>query len=71
MPESNAELNEESSFFRSRLESTEGSLHPGEEAKMTTAKDIGKKTKVLKKMVTQLVIVRERLKKQLSSLVRV
>ncbi|KAK7316258.1 hypothetical protein VNO77_35148 [Canavalia gladiata] len=68
LSESNAELNEELSFLRSRLESLEGSLHREEEAKMATAKDIGKQTKVLKTLMKQLAFERERLKQQLSSL---
>ncbi|CAL0321701.1 unnamed protein product [Lupinus luteus] len=68
LSESNAELNEELSFSRTRLECLEGSLHREEEAKMATAKDLGRKTKVLKNLVTQLAVERERLKLQLSSL---
>ncbi|TKY50113.1 WPP domain-interacting tail-anchored protein 1 [Spatholobus suberectus] len=68
LSESNAELNEELSFLRSRLESLEGSLHQEEEVRMATAKDIGKQAKVLKKLVTQLAVERERLKQQISSL---
>ncbi|XP_027357828.1 WPP domain-interacting tail-anchored protein 1-like isoform X2 [Abrus precatorius] len=68
LSESNAELNEELSFLKNRLESLEGSLHREEEAKMATANDIGKQTKVLKTLLKQLAIERERLKQQLSSL---
>ncbi|XP_061367801.1 WPP domain-interacting tail-anchored protein 1-like [Gastrolobium bilobum] len=68
LSESNADLNEELSFLRSRLECLMGSLHREEEAKMATAKDVGKQTKALKNLVTQLAIERERLKQQLSSL---
>ncbi|XP_061344260.1 WPP domain-interacting tail-anchored protein 1-like [Gastrolobium bilobum] len=68
LSESNADLNEEVSFLRSRLECLEGSLHQVEEAKVATAKDIGKRTKVFKNLVTQLAVERERLNKQLSSL---
>lgn len=68
LSESNADLNEEVSFLRSRLECLEGSLHKAEEAKMTTAKDIGRRTKVFKSLVTQLALERERLNKKLSSL---
>ncbi|ESW23424.1 hypothetical protein PHAVU_004G045500 [Phaseolus vulgaris] len=68
LSESNAELNEELNFLRSRLESVEGSLHQEEEAKMETAKDIGKQAKVIKKLITQLAVERERIKQQISSL---
>ncbi|KAJ1413985.1 Zinc finger, RING-type [Sesbania bispinosa] len=64
LSESNAELNEELSFLRNRLECLEGSLHREEEAKIATAKDIGKQTKFFKNLVTQLAIERERLKQQ-------
>ncbi|KAK7266656.1 hypothetical protein RIF29_19306 [Crotalaria pallida] len=64
LSESNAELNEELSFLRGRLECLEGSLHREEEAKMATAKDLEKQTKVLKNLVTQLALERERLKLQ-------
>lgn len=68
LSESNADLNEEVSFLRSRLECLEGSLHKAEEAKMTTAKDIGRRTKVFKSLLRQLALERERLNKKLSSL---
>ncbi|CAJ2669222.1 unnamed protein product [Trifolium pratense] len=68
LSESNADLNEEVNFLRSKLECLERSLHQAEEAKMTTAKDIGKRTKFFKSLVTQLALERERLNKKLSSL---
>jgi len=67
LSESNADLNEEVSFLRSRLECLEGSLHKAEEANMTTAKDIGKQTKVFKSLVTQLALERERLIKKVKT----
>ncbi|QCD93851.1 hypothetical protein DEO72_LG5g1927 [Vigna unguiculata] len=66
LSESNAELNEELSFLRNRLESVEESLHREEEMKMETAKGIGKQAKVFKKLITQLAVERERLKQQVS-----
>lgn len=69
LSESNSDLNEELSFLRSRLECLEGSLHQMEEAKVASAKDIGKQTKVLKNFVMQLAVERERLNKQLAFLV--
>ncbi|KAE9615718.1 hypothetical protein Lal_00017329 [Lupinus albus] len=68
LSESNAELNEEASFLRSRLECLEGSLHQVEEAKVATAKDVSKRTIVFKQLLTQLAVERERLYKQLSHL---
>ncbi|XP_040868138.1 WPP domain-interacting tail-anchored protein 1 isoform X2 [Glycine max] len=68
LSESNSDLNEELNFSRSRLECLEGSLHQVEEAKVASAKDIGKQTKVFKNLVMQLAVERERLNKQLSSL---
>ncbi|KAG2715370.1 hypothetical protein I3843_03G075800 [Carya illinoinensis] len=68
LSESNAELNEELSFLRGRLESLEASLHQAQEMKKATAKDIGIRTKVITDLVMQLAIERERLHKQLSSL---
>ncbi|KAI5431884.1 WPP domain-interacting tail-anchored protein 1 [Lathyrus oleraceus] len=68
LSESNADLNEEISFLRNRLEYLEGSLRQSEEAKRATAKDIGKRTKVFKSLVTQLALEREHLNKKLSSL---
>lgn len=58
LSETNAELNEELNFLRSRLECLEGSLHREEEAKMATAKDIGKQTKLFQNLVTQLAVER-------------
>lgn len=67
LSESNADLNEEVSFLRSRLECLEGSLQKAEEAKMTTAKNIGKQTKVFKSLLTQLALERERLNKKVKT----
>ncbi|KAL1322926.1 WPP domain-interacting tail-anchored protein 1 [Arachis ipaensis] len=66
--ETNAELNEELSFLRNRLECLEGSLHLVEEAKVATAKDIRKRTMIFQNLITQIALERERLNKQLSSL---
>ncbi|KAL6994093.1 hypothetical protein U1Q18_012197 [Sarracenia purpurea var. burkii] len=70
LSESNADLNEELRFLRSRLGSLEASLHQAEEAKLTTAKDIGIRTKVIANLVMQLAFERERLHKQISSLTK-
>lgn len=64
LSESNAELNEELSFLRSRLGCLEESLHREEAAKMATAKDIGMHIMKFKTLATQLAVERERLNKQ-------
>jgi len=64
LSESYTDLNEELSFLRSRLHCLEGSLHQVEEAKVASAKDIGKQTKVFRSLVMQLAVERERLNKQ-------
>ncbi|KAK4271879.1 hypothetical protein QN277_020507 [Acacia crassicarpa] len=68
LSESNAELNEELSFLRSRFECLEETLHQVEKTKMATAKDIGMHIMNFKTLVTQLAVERERLNKQISSL---
>ncbi|KAI9121554.1 hypothetical protein K1719_008587 [Acacia pycnantha] len=68
LSESNAELNEELSFLRSRFECLEETLHQVEKTKMATAKDIGMHIMNFKTLVTQLAVERERLNKQMSSL---
>ncbi|XP_068345561.1 WPP domain-interacting tail-anchored protein 1-like [Pyrus communis] len=68
LSESNADLNEEISFLRGRLEFLEASLHQAEEVKMATATDIGIQSKVLTNLLMQLAFERERLHKQISSL---
>lgn len=67
LSESNADLNEDISFLRNRLEYLEGSLRQAEEAKRATAKDIGKRTKVFKSLVTQLALEREHLNKKVKT----
>ncbi|CAK7335213.1 unnamed protein product [Dovyalis caffra] len=68
LSETNADLNEELSFLRGRLECLEASLNRAEETKMATAKDICFQTKVITDLVMQLAIERERLHKQIASL---
>ncbi|XP_055961355.1 WPP domain-interacting tail-anchored protein 1 isoform X2 [Mercurialis annua] len=68
LSESNAELTEELGFLRGKLVSLEASLNRTEETKMTTARDIGIRTKVITDLVMQLAIERERLHKQITSL---
>ncbi|KAF5725573.1 hypothetical protein HS088_TW23G00297 [Tripterygium wilfordii] len=69
LSETYADLNKELSFWRSRLECLEASLDHAEETRMATAKDIGLQTKVITNLLMQLAIERERLHKQISSLV--
>ncbi|XP_010553942.1 PREDICTED: WPP domain-interacting tail-anchored protein 1-like isoform X2 [Tarenaya hassleriana] len=59
--ESNAELNEELSYLRGRLKELE-------ELKTRTAKDIGVRNKIMKNLVMQLAVERERLHQQISTL---
>ncbi|KAM3760790.1 hypothetical protein ACB098_01G219400 [Castanea mollissima] len=68
LSESNMELHKEMSFFSSRLESLEASLHQAEEMKIANAKDIAIRKKVITDLVMQLSIERERLHKQISTL---
>lgn len=64
LSDSNAELNEELRFLRTRMECLETSLHHAEETKVETAKDISVRTKVITSLVMQLACERERLHKQ-------
>nr|XP_010915281.1 WPP domain-interacting tail-anchored protein 1 isoform X1 [Elaeis guineensis]XP_010915282.1 WPP domain-interacting tail-anchored protein 1 isoform X1 [Elaeis guineensis]XP_029119014.1 WPP domain-interacting tail-anchored protein 1 isoform X1 [Elaeis guineensis] len=68
LTETNLELNEELGFVRSRLECLETSLHQADVAKMTTAKDIGIRSKIITDLVMKLALERERLQLQISAL---
>ncbi|WCJ25482.1 WPP domain-interacting protein 1 [Euphorbia peplus] len=68
LSESNAELNEELSFLRGRLEGMEASLNQAEETKIAAAKDINFRTKVITDLVMQLAVEREHLHKQMAKL---
>lgn len=68
LSESNAQLNDEVSFLRGRMEGLEGSLRHAEESKLANAKNIGIRTKIIANLVMRLAIERERLHKQLTSL---
>lgn len=61
LTETNLELNEELCFLRSRIEILENSLRQAEHAKVSSAKDIGIRTKVIADLVTKLALERERL----------
>ncbi|KAG1335390.1 WPP domain-interacting tail-anchored protein 1 [Cocos nucifera] len=68
LTETNLELNEELGFVRSRLECLETSLHQADVAKMTTAKDIGIRSKIITDLVMKLALERERFQLQISAL---
>ncbi|GLU01711.1 hypothetical protein SLE2022_190010 [Rubroshorea leprosula] len=68
LSESNAELSEELSFLRGRLECLEASLNQAEEMKMATAKDINIHAKIIRNLLSQLAVERERLHRQISVL---
>ncbi|XP_021296420.1 WPP domain-interacting tail-anchored protein 1 isoform X2 [Herrania umbratica] len=68
LSETNAELSEELSFLRGRLDCLEASLNQAEEIKMATAKDIGIRTKLIANLLMQLAVERERLHQQISAL---
>ncbi|KAL0450410.1 UNVERIFIED_CONTAM: WPP domain-interacting tail-anchored protein 1 [Sesamum latifolium] len=70
LSESNAELIEEVTFLRRRVEHLETSLHQADEAKKESAKDIRLRTKLIADLVVQLALERERLHKQISSLTK-
>ncbi|CAA2960264.1 WPP domain-interacting tail-anchored 1 [Olea europaea subsp. europaea] len=70
LSESNADLVERINFLTSRTEDLEASLYQAEEAKKKTAKDIGVHTKFIADLVVQLALERERLHKQIISLVK-
>uniref|UniRef100_A0ACD5VR42 Uncharacterized protein n=1 Tax=Avena sativa TaxID=4498 RepID=A0ACD5VR42_AVESA len=61
LTDTNLELNEESSFLRVRVESLENSLRLANRLKLSTAKDIGIKTKTITDLVAKLALERERL----------
>ncbi|XP_010528444.1 PREDICTED: WPP domain-interacting tail-anchored protein 1-like isoform X2 [Tarenaya hassleriana] len=64
----NTELNEEVKFLRGRLKELEQSLHQAEEVKTQTAKDIGVRNKIMRNLVMQLAVERERIHRQISTL---
>ncbi|KAK4393235.1 WPP domain-interacting tail-anchored protein 1 [Sesamum angolense] len=70
LSESKAELIEEVTFLRRRVEHLEMSLHQADEAKKESAKDIRLRTKLIADLVVQLALERERLHKQISSLTK-
>lgn len=64
LSEANAELNEELSFLRGKMELFEGSMTRAEDMKVRNAKDIRYRADVMANLVMQLAVERERLHKQ-------
>ncbi|KAK3140420.1 hypothetical protein QOZ80_5AG0400710 [Eleusine coracana subsp. coracana] len=65
LTDTNLELSEELSFLRGRVESLEASLREANHVKMSTAKDIGIRTKIITDLVSKLALERERLHLQI------
>jgi chromosome segregation ATPase len=61
LTDTNLEFSEELSFLRDRVESLETSLHEANHVKMSTAKDIGIRTKIITDLISKLALERERL----------
>uniref|UniRef100_A0A0D9UYL2 WIT1/2 N-terminal helical bundle domain-containing protein n=1 Tax=Leersia perrieri TaxID=77586 RepID=A0A0D9UYL2_9ORYZ len=70
LTDTNLELSEELSFLRGRVESLENSLCNANQLKISTAKDIGMKTKSITDMVAKLALERERLHLQIVTLTK-
>ncbi|KAK8451786.1 hypothetical protein SEVIR_5G004832v4 [Setaria viridis] len=70
LTDTNLELSEELSFLRGRVESLENSLHQANQLKVSTAKDIGSKTKIITDLVAKLALERERLHVQIVTLTK-
>ncbi|KAG8045464.1 hypothetical protein GUJ93_ZPchr0008g12612 [Zizania palustris] len=70
LTDTNLELSEELSFLRGRVESLENSLCQANQFKMSTAKDIGTKTKTITDLVAKLALERERLHLQIVTLTK-
>ncbi|KAA8529290.1 hypothetical protein F0562_033911 [Nyssa sinensis] len=67
LTETNLELNKELSFLRTRMECLETSLQQANDAKVASAKDVNIRTDLIRDMVIQLAMERERIQKQLYS----
>ncbi|KAM0825788.1 hypothetical protein ACQ4PT_069325 [Festuca glaucescens] len=70
LTDTNLELSEELSFLRGRVESLENSLRHANRQKLSTAKDIGIKTKTISDLVAKLALERERLHLQIVALTK-
>ncbi|XP_078170979.1 WPP domain-interacting tail-anchored protein 1-like isoform X3 [Carex rostrata] len=68
LTETNAELNEEVGFLRSKVEMLERSLEEMNSIKASTARDIGIKAKIIADLVSKLALERERLHLQVATL---
>ncbi|XP_073003579.1 WPP domain-interacting tail-anchored protein 1-like [Typha latifolia] len=66
----NLEVNEELGFVRNKVEMLENSLSHADLAKVSTAKDIGMRTKIIVDLVRKLALEREQLHLQISALTR-
>lgn len=70
LTDTNLELSEELAFLRGRVESLENSLREANHAKVSTAKDIGVKTKIITDLVRKLALERDRLHLQIATLTK-
>ncbi|CAL4910968.1 unnamed protein product [Urochloa decumbens] len=70
LTDTNLELSEELAFLRGRVESLENLLREANHAKVSTAKDIGIRTKIITDLVRKLALERERLHLQIATLTK-
>ncbi|XP_021303516.1 WPP domain-interacting tail-anchored protein 1 isoform X2 [Sorghum bicolor] len=70
LTDTNLELSEELAFLRGRVESLENLLREANHAKVSTAKDIGVRTKIITDLVIKLALERERLHLQIATLTK-
>ncbi|OEL26322.1 WPP domain-interacting tail-anchored protein 1 [Dichanthelium oligosanthes] len=70
LTDTNLELSEELAFLRGRVESLENLLREANHAKVSTAKDIGVRTKIITDLVRKLALERERLHLQIATLTK-
>ncbi|XP_034586473.1 WPP domain-interacting tail-anchored protein 1 isoform X2 [Setaria viridis] len=70
LTDTNLELSEELAFVRGRVENLENLLHEANHAKVSTAKDIGIRTKIITDLVRKLALERERLHLQIATLTK-
>ncbi|KAG2615600.1 hypothetical protein PVAP13_3NG049200 [Panicum virgatum] len=70
LTDTNLELSEELAFLRGRVESLENLLREANLAKVSTAKDIGIRTKIITDLVRKLALERERLHLQIATLTK-
>ncbi|CAN6349309.1 unnamed protein product [Urochloa humidicola] len=70
LTDTNLELSEELAFLRGRVENLENLLREANHAKVSTAKDIGIRTKIITDLVRKLALERERLHLQIAMLTK-